>query len=113
MARHEIVFEDMINQGATLSDVRAYILLRNSALPAKDKKRVVTEAKGNLKYEAVTQAIRMLGAKFFLKSEDKQNLTVARRMKSTMCRMLMRRLNIMIIQTYSNYVFSAEGSECA
>ena len=66
MARHEIVFEDMISQGASLSDVRAYILLRNSALSAEDKKRVVIEAKGNLKYESVTQAIRMLGAKFFL-----------------------------------------------
>ena len=52
MARHEIVFEDMISQGASLSDVRAYILLRNSALSAEDKKRVVIEAKGNLKYDA-------------------------------------------------------------
>ena len=60
MARHEIVFEDMITQGATLSDVGAYILLRNSALSAEDKKRVVIDAKGNLKYESVTQAIRVL-----------------------------------------------------
>ena len=72
MARHEVVFEDMLSQGATLSDVRAYILLRNSALNAEDKKRVVIEAKGHLKYESVTAAIRMLGAKFFLEVQGTQ-----------------------------------------
>eukprot|EP00435_Cladocopium_sp_Y103_P017306 s4178_g4.t1 len=72
MARHEIVFEDAISQGASLTDMRAYILLRNSALSAEDKKRVLVEAKGNLKYEAVTQAIRMLGAKFFQEVQGQQ-----------------------------------------
>ena len=65
MARHEILFEDLVSQGATLSDMRAYILLRNSALASEDKKRVVIEAQGNLKYDEVTKAIRMLGARFF------------------------------------------------
>ena len=65
LARHEVLFEDLISQGATLSDMRAYILLRNSALVSEDKKRVVIEAQGHLKYEEVTKAIRMLGAKFF------------------------------------------------
>ena len=48
MARHEILFEDMIAQGASLADMRAYILLRNSTLSSEDKKRVVIEADGNL-----------------------------------------------------------------
>ena len=65
MARHEILFEDMVSQGATLADMRAYILLRNSTLSSEDKKRVVIEADGNLTYDAVTKAIRMLGSKFF------------------------------------------------
>ena len=72
MARHEIVFEDLVSQGATLTDVRAYVLLRNSILNAEDKKRLIVEAKGDLKYEQVTQAIRMLGAKFFLDVQGQQ-----------------------------------------
>eukprot|EP00435_Cladocopium_sp_Y103_P004762 s874_g1.t1 len=72
LARHEILFEDMISQGATLSDMRAYILLRNSVLSADDKKRVLVEAKGNLKYDSVTEAIRMLGAKFFQEIQGQQ-----------------------------------------
>ena len=72
MARHEIVFEDMISQGATLTDVRAYVLLRNSILSAEDKKRLIVESKGDLKYADVTQAIRMLGAKFFLDVQGQQ-----------------------------------------
>ena len=54
MARHEIVFEDLVSQGATLTDVRAYVLLRNSVLTAGDKKHLIVEAKGDLKYEQVT-----------------------------------------------------------
>ena len=72
VARHEILFEDVVAQGASLSDMRAYILLRNSALSPEDKKRVVIEAKGNLKYETVIQAIRMLGAKFFHEVQGQQ-----------------------------------------
>ena len=72
MARHEIVFEDMISQGATLTDVRAYVLLRNSILSAEDKKRLIVESKGDLKYANVTQAIRMLGAKFFMDVQGQQ-----------------------------------------
>ena len=72
MARHEILFEDLVSQGATLSDMRAYILLRNSALASEDKKRVVIEAQGNLKYDEVTKAIRMLGARFFQEVQGHQ-----------------------------------------
>lgn len=65
MARHEVVFEDMITQGASMEDMRAYILLRNSNMNSEDKKRVIVEAAGNLTYDAVTKAIRMLGSRFF------------------------------------------------
>jgi len=65
LARHEILFEDVITQGATLTDLRAYILLRNSGLPAEDKKRVIIESGGSLDYTKVTSAIRMLGSRFF------------------------------------------------
>jgi len=108
MARHEIVFEDMISQGASLSDVRAYILLRNSALSAEDKKRVVIEAKGNLKYESVTQAIRMLGAKFFL---DVQGQTKSFRGKTYEVNHVQEMEEENFYHDDSNYVFSAETSD--
>lgn len=72
MSRHEILFEDMLAQGSSINDVRAYCLLRNSALSAEDKKRVLVEAKGNLQYDRVTTAIRMLGAKFFHEVQGQQ-----------------------------------------
>ena len=77
LARHEILFEDVISQGANLSDMRAYVLLRNSSLSSEDKKRVLVESKGDLKYETVTSAIRMLGAKFFhdVQGQQKQYKT--------------------------------------
>ena len=72
VARHEVLFEDLIAQGATLNDMRAYLLLRNSALSSDDKKRVVVESQGNLKYDRVVNAIRMLGAKFFHEVQGQQ-----------------------------------------
>ena len=51
IARHEVQYEDMISLGATLEEMRAYILLRNSGLPAEDKNRVIIDAKGNLEYK--------------------------------------------------------------
>ena len=65
LARHEVLFEDVINQGANIADMRAYILLRNSALGAEDKKKVIVESGGTLQYDQVVSAIRMLGSKFF------------------------------------------------
>ena len=72
VARHEVLFEDLVAQGATLSDMRAYILLRNSTLTPDDKKRVIVEAQGNLKYDTVVSATRMLGAKFFYEVQGQQ-----------------------------------------
>ena len=65
IARHEVIYEELVSQNVTFSDVRAYLLLRHSTLSADDKKRVVIESQGDLKYDAVVTAIKMLGAKFF------------------------------------------------
>ena len=75
LARHEILFEDLISQGAQLSEMRAYILLRNSTLSSEDKKKVLVESKGDLKYDTVTTAIRMLGAKFFQDVQGNQKIS--------------------------------------
>ncbi len=65
MARHEVQFEDLISQGVSLSDVRAYVLLRNSGLSADDKRRVIVDANGDLTYPKVTSALKLLGSRFF------------------------------------------------
>ena len=43
VARHEVQYEDMLNLGATLEEMRAYILLRNSGLDPDDKKRIIVD----------------------------------------------------------------------
>ena len=65
MARHEVQFEDLLSQGATLKDVRAYILLRNSGLTSEEKKKIIVDAQGDLTYDVVVSALRLLGSKFF------------------------------------------------
>ena len=65
LARHEVQFEDLLSQGVTLTDVRAYILLRNSGLSADDKRRVIIDADGDLTYAKVTSALKLLGSRFF------------------------------------------------
>ena len=65
LARHEILFEDVLSQGATFADMRSYILLRNSGLSADDKKKVIVDSGGTLDYTTVTSSIRMLGSRFF------------------------------------------------
>ena len=65
LARHEVQYEDMINLGATLEEMRAYILLRNSALPSEDKKKLIIDAKGNLEYKKVVELLQLLGSRFF------------------------------------------------
>eukprot|EP00435_Cladocopium_sp_Y103_P074453 s552_g48.t2 len=72
VARHEVIFEDLAAQGASLSEMRAYILLRNSTLSPEDKKRVIVDAQGHLKYDTVVKAIRMLGARFFHEVQGQQ-----------------------------------------
>ena len=49
----------------TLDEIRAYVLLRQSALSPEEKKRVIVDGKGDLQYERVREAIRLLGSRFF------------------------------------------------
>lgn len=65
VARHEIHFEELQTMGTTIEEMRAYILIRNSNLPADDRKRIVVESKGNLVYKDVLSTLKLLGSKFF------------------------------------------------
>ena len=65
VARHEVQFEDLLSQGVSISDVRAYVLLRNSGLSAEEKKKVIIDADGDLSYDKVIAALKLLGSKFF------------------------------------------------
>ena len=65
MARHEVQFEDLLSEGVSLTDVRAYILLRNSGLTSEEKKKIIVDNNGNLTYDHVVGALRLLGSKFF------------------------------------------------
>ena len=65
VAHHEIHFEELVTMGITIEEMRAYILIRNSNLPAEDRKRIVVESKGNLVYKDVLSTLKLLGSKFF------------------------------------------------
>ena len=65
LARHDAAFEDMTAAGVTMEEVRAYVLIRQSQLPADDRKRLVVETQGNLSYEGARKSLRLLGSKFF------------------------------------------------
>ena len=69
LARADILWTDLITQGMTLEELRAYVVLRGSSLSADDRKRVVIESDsagtGKLSIDKVSQAVRMLGSTFF------------------------------------------------
>ena len=65
ISRHDAAFEELLARKVSLEEIRAYILLRHSLLSPDDKKRVVVEAKGDLKYQDTVKSIRLLGSKFF------------------------------------------------
>ena len=51
--------------GASLEEMRAYILVRNSGLSADDKKRIIVDSDGTLDYSKVVASLKLLGSKFF------------------------------------------------
>ena len=65
LARHEVQYEELINMGASLEEMRTYILIRNSGLSAEDKKRIIVNSQGNLDYNKVTESLQLLGSRFF------------------------------------------------
>ena len=65
LSRMEVNFVELINRGTKLEEVQAYVLLRQSLLPPEDKKRILVEHAGDLKYDPVARSFRLLGSKFF------------------------------------------------
>ena len=67
LARHDACFEEVMakEKGISLEEIRAYILLRHSALASEDKKRIIVESGGELKYGPTRDRVRLLGSKFF------------------------------------------------
>ena len=65
LARMEANFVELVNRGTKLEEVQAYVLLRQSLLPPEDKKRILVEHDGDLKYAPVVKSFRLLGSKFF------------------------------------------------
>ena len=65
MARHDFQFEELLQMGVSFADIRAYILLRNSGLGSEDKKKLIVDSHGNLEYQAIVSALKLLGSKFF------------------------------------------------
>ena len=65
LARHDHQFESLLSSGVTMEQLRAYVLLRNSGLPAEDKKKLIIDSAGELEYSAVVKSLKLLGSKFF------------------------------------------------
>eukprot|EP00435_Cladocopium_sp_Y103_P010390 s526_g2.t1 len=65
LARMEANFVELLSRNTTLEEVQAYVLLRQSTLSADDKKRILLEHEGELKYQPVVKSFRLLGSKFF------------------------------------------------
>ena len=65
LSRMEANFVELIARNTTLEEVQAYVLLRQSTLNADDKKRILLEHGGELKYGPVVKAFRLLGSRFF------------------------------------------------
>lgn len=69
LARADVLWSELLSKNMALSELRAYVVLRGSQLPAEDKKRVLVESgaenDAQLTLDRVSKAVRMLGAGFF------------------------------------------------
>ena len=65
LARSEVHFEDLLARGTTLEEIRAYVLLRQSTLSPEDRKKIVLDQGGQLKYAEVTKVFRLWAADSF------------------------------------------------
>ena len=65
LARSDVCFEELLAQGTSFEELRAYVLLRQSQLSGEDKKKIIVEHKGKLSYEQVGASIRLLGSRLF------------------------------------------------
>ena len=64
---------ELLARNTTLEEVQAYVLLRQSTLSAEDKKRILLEHEGELKYKPVVKSFRLLGCKFFSEFQSGQS----------------------------------------
>ena len=65
LSRMEANFIELLSRETKLEEVQAYVLLRQSLLSPDDKKKILLEHSGELKYEPVVKSFRLLGSKFF------------------------------------------------
>ena len=63
--RHDHQFESLLSSGVTLTQLQAYILLRNSGLSSDDKKKLIVDSGGSLEYETVVKSSKLIGSRFF------------------------------------------------
>ena len=71
ISRMENHFSELIARGTTMEEVQAYVLLRQSSLGSEDKKRILFEHGGDLRYHPVVKTLRMIGSKFFHEFQGK------------------------------------------
>ena len=65
LSRMEANFVELLARDTKLQEVQAYVLLRQSLLSPDDKKKILLEHEGELKYKPVVKSFRLLGSKFF------------------------------------------------
>ena len=75
LARMENNFIELLTRNTKLEEVQAYVLLRQSTLAADDKKRILLEHEGELKYKPVVKAFRLLGSRFFNEFQSGRSTT--------------------------------------
>ena len=70
LARSEILWSRLLARKLSMEDLQAFVVLRGSTLSSDDKKRVILESDrenaGKLTVKRVSEAIRLLGASFFM-----------------------------------------------
>ena len=67
LARSDVLWSRLLARKMSLEDLQAYIVLRGSLLTSEEKKVILdSEVDGKLTGKRVTQAIRTLGASFFM-----------------------------------------------
>ena len=75
LSRMEANFVELLARDTKLEEVQAYVLLRQSLLNSEDKKKILLEHGGNLRYDPVVKSFRLLGSRFFaeLQGSKQQN----------------------------------------
>jgi len=63
--RHDIAFEDVVTKKVQIEEIRAYVLIRQSALNAEDRKKIMMDCGGKLRYEDARRSMKLLGSRFF------------------------------------------------